>query len=120
MEAILLSISYLAVLAGAVTGVVRLISPDNAVIRQLHAASSPFANFVFAIYFLLFQFSPAGPLQRVAMALCFMALAYTGFASGKKDPTASEKRLHIALGLVTFLLFSFIYFSFILIAIGPS
>lgn len=120
MDAILLAISYAAVFAGAVTGAVRLISPDNAVIRQLHAASSPFANFVFAIYYVLFQFSPAGPVHRVAMALCFMALAYTGFASGKKDPTPSEKRLHIALGLVTFLLFSFVFFSFILFKIAPA
>jgi uncharacterized membrane protein YdjX (TVP38/TMEM64 family) len=115
MNAILLSLTYLAVLVGAITGVFRLFKPDSAVIRQLHAASSPFANFVFAIYYLLFQFSPADPYQRVVMALCFMCLAYTGFATGKSDPKPNEKRLHLAAGMLTLLLFSFVYISFILV-----
>jgi len=118
MLGLLLTLSFIAVLFGSLTGILLLPFPENKVVKLLHNTSGPLSNFLFGIYFILFQFHESGPNQRIVLTLCFVLLLYTGIVTGKSDLPRNKKILHSVLGVVTLLLFSFVFFTFILLWTG--
>ncbi|MCZ7585396.1 MAG: hypothetical protein M5R36_19800 [Deltaproteobacteria bacterium] len=111
---ILLTIAYLSVVAGAVSGVVLLWKPDHRLLDMIHKKSGPFTFFVYGVYYVLFQFYESGPYQRAMLAVLFLFIAYGGLTPVPARADTKSPALHIAVGVGALLVFSFVYFTLIL------
>jgi hypothetical protein len=110
--------AYAIVVTATLTGLLKYIFQKNNIVKLLHSACGPLANFMFAIYYLFFQWAESGRIQRLILAICFMLLTYTGLVSGKSEPTRKQKYVHITLGVFLLILISFVFFTFVLLWTG--
>ncbi len=118
MGTLILSTVFIVVFAAAVTGFLKLALKDHPVLRVLHRACGPLANFLFALYFVLFQFYDSGPIQRVILTASFIILVYSGIVTAKPELEGSARYTHIALGVLSLVALSFVFFTFVLIGTG--
>ncbi len=115
MGSLLFGLTYLVVVISVLTGFIKLAASENQVLKVLHKSCGPLSNFLYGLYFVLFQFQTSYPAQRIALTLAFILMIYTGLVTAKPELTGKRKSTHITLGIVNLILFSFIFFSFFLL-----
>jgi hypothetical protein len=116
---LLLSLAYFVLVVGIATGFAKLVLRDNQVLKILHRSCGTLVNFLYSLYFILFQFQDSVPTQRIALTVAFIFLVYAGFVSAKPDFSINGKAAHITGGVMSLIILSFIFFTFVLMHLLP-